>query len=674
MKPILANFAAVQAAASDGRTKAILFLPAGRHQITPYVRGEATPIDVLVDEATAAVIENQRAVLAARGEPPFFSPSHQSATPWFNVDSFKWETRRGLDGKEHSGVWAFGRYADPSVPAKVGTVLPYFSPEFWVDNYLGRPARIIAREDARQNMGGFVDQPAFPMPPVPVQAAAGDNSAPVAAGAVADSNQPQNQNTDPMKKSWLLHNQLPADGGGGTAAAAPVQAAAAPAVSPATAAAPATPTPVQASAADLAELQRLRAEKQAGIEREADAAVAVMAANGLIAPKDEAAKADWRKSFIADPSLIERATKLPSAVPTARMVQAAGSVLVVAEDVKRVVQAYGATSSALERAQLWAADLRGRFKGEFERAIQAANSIGTLSGDLVVQQSLDNLLHQFPMLSRVVTDFSGAGAMKGQNIVTRVRGQRAASTYSEETGYAAGNASHTDVEVTIDTHIYDQVAFNANELASTRRKLFDEEEEGMHYSLGLAITDALYALITTGNYTLTPVTKSLVEFGRDSIVDMKTSLHTAKVYGGTRTLLLNSSYYGATEKDTTVINNQSNPAAAQVFAQSKLPPIAEFSPFEAGNLPTTGNLVGFGFRQDAMLLATRVPNDYTNALPGVPSTGLVQVVTQPETGLSVLVTKYVDHDLGTAKMRVAIIYGVAKARATAGVILRSAAP
>lgn len=667
MNSILANFAAIQAAASDGRSKAILFMPAGRHQITPWVGGKPAPLDVLVDEAAAAAIEQQRAVLAAGGSSVFFSPSHQSSSKWFNVDVFEWGTRADKTGAQHTGIWASGSYADATIPAKVGAVLPYFSPEFFVDHLDGKPAKVIANPRARINMGGFVDQPAFPMPPVPVQAAAGDNSAPVAAGAVADSNQPNNTNQDPMKKIRILLDPNPAAGGGG-AAPAPVQAAAAPA---AAAAAPAPDAAVQAS---LAELAALRAEKQARVEREADAAVAVCAAKGIIPAKDEAAKAEWRKSFIADPGLAARMQALPAVVPEGRVVQAAGSVAVVSEDVKRVVQAYSAAGTPKERATLWASDLRGRFKGEFERAIQAANSIGTLSGDLVVQQSLDNLLYQFPMLSRVVTDFSGAGAMKGQTIVTRVRGQRAVQTYSEETGYAAGNASHTDVEVTIDTHVYDQVAFNANELASTRRKLFEEEEEGMHYSIGLALTDALYALITTGNYTNTPVTKGLVEYGRDTIVDMKTTLHTAKVYGGTRTLLLNSSYYGATEKDTTVINNQSNPAAAQVFAQSKLPKIAEFDPFEAGNLPTTGNLVGFGFRQDAMLLATRVPSDYTTALPGVPSTGLVQVVTQPETGLSVLVTKYVDHDLGTAKMRVAIIYGVAKARATAGVILRSAAP
>lgn len=676
MKPIFsAPFAAVQAAASDARgRKSILYMPAGRWQITPWIGGTPQPLDVLVEPAAAREIEQQRAVQAQGGARAYFSPSHQSSQPWFEVEGFEWATRADKTGQTHTGIWASGSFTEAGARGMAANVFPYFSPEFFVDSLDGKPARVVANPNARLNMGGFVDNPAFPMPPVPVQAAAGENSAPVAAGAVADSNQPQQTNQTDMKKSWLLLDPTPAAGGGGSAAATPVQAAATPPAAAATPAAPAAAAPSAVQAAEAAELAALRAEKTARIEREAEAAVAVMAANGHIAPHDEAAKKQWRADFIANPALIERATKLPKALPQGQIIQAAGGqVLVVSEDIKRVIQAYGATPDATQRGQLWAADLRKRFKDEFDRVVQAANSLGTLTGDLVVQQSLDNLLYKFPMLARVSTDFSGENASFNQGIVTRTRSTRTAQDYNTTTGYANQDKTDTNVTVTINAHKYDQVGFNANELASTRRQLFAEEEEGMFYSLGLAMVDALYALITTGNFTNTPVTKSALDFGRDSVVDMKTTLHTAKVYGGVRTLLLNSTYHGVLEKDTTVISNLSNPNAGQVFSRGVLPEIAGFTPFEAGNLPTTGNLTGFGFRADALCIASRIPNDYATALAGVPATGVMQVITQPETGLSVLVTKYVDHDLGQAKMRAAVMYGVAKGQALSGVILRSAA-
>lgn len=665
--PILthAPFAIIQAAASDGR-KALLFLPAGRHQIQPFVDGQPAPVDVLIEPEAAEIMERQRVVQASAGKAPFFSPSHQSNQPWFTVEAFEWGTRADKTGREHTGVWAAGQFTEAG--QKGVAIFPFFSPEFSIRD-TAAPVRPIFNPHARPNMGGFVDAPAFQaMPPVTVQAAQAYPSAPAAVGAVADSNpsnQTNNQNS-PMKKSWLL-NQHPADGGG--AAAPVVQAAAAPAVP----AAPAAPAVVQASAAELAELNRLREEDKARREREADAFVVQCCANGLIPAKDEAAKAQWKKDFIANPDLGARLAKVQAA-PVGRLVQAGkSSVEVVNEDVVRVVQAYNAAPDHVERAALWKHELRKRFKPEFDRIVQASSSFGTLAGDLVVQQSLDNLLYRFPEITRLSTNFSAEAASFNQNITTRTRTQRTAGSYSTDNGYVSGDKTDTDVQVVINAHKFDQVTLNVNTLGSTRRALFDEEEESMFYSVGKAIVDDLYALFTTTNYTNTPVTKSLVDFARDTVVDLKVALNNQKVFGGKRTLLLNSSYYGQLEKDLTVVSNLINPQAGQAIGTSKLPPIAEFDIFEAGNLPTTGNLTGFGFRADAVCMAARIPGDYVTALPGVPATGLVSVVTQPETGLSMQVVKYVDHQMGSATMRVALMYGVAKGRVAAGQILRSGA-
>lgn len=365
---------------------------------------------------------------------------------------------------------------------------------------------------------------------------------------------------------------------------------------------------------------------------------------------------------------------LPAALPQGRIVQASrADVQITGEDIKHAVQAYKAAGDHKARASVWAADLRPRFRAEFERAIQAANSLGDLSGDLILQQSLDNILYQFPLLSRISTNFSGEGALLSQTITTRLRAQRTATDFVTADGYVAGDATHTDVDIVIDKHKYDMVTFSVTDLAKTRRDLFGEEEEGMLYSVVKAMIDDLYALITTANFTNTPTTKSLLDFGRDTIVDMKVALHNAKVFGGVRTLLLNSNYYGAAEKDVVIINNQSNPSAAQVFGASKLPTIAEFAPFEAGNLPTTGNLTGFGFRADALAMASRLPSDYTTAIPGLPSTGVVSTIMHPESGLSLQKVAYLNHQMGNASARVALMYGVAKGRAVAGQILRSAA-
>jgi hypothetical protein len=74
-----------------------------------------------------------------------------------------------------------------------------------------------------------------------------------------------------------------------------------------------------------------------------------------------------------------------------------------------------------------------------------------------------------------------------------------------------------------------------------------------------------------------------------------------------------------------------------------------------------------------MVLATRLPTDYASVFPEASGGGSVVTVTNPDTGMSVALAKYIDHVKGQASMRVAIMYGVAKGQIAAGQILRSGA-
>ena len=93
---------------------------------------------------------------------------------------------------------------------------------------------------------------------------------------------------------------------------------------------------------------------------------------------------------------------------------------------------------------------------------------------------------------------------------------------------------------------------------------------------------------------------------------------------------------------------------------------------EAANLPTNnGNITGFACGKSALVLASRVPNDYTSVLPGA-SYGNVQVVTDPDLGISVMLVQYVNHQLGSATQRIALMYGTAAGQGAAGQLLKAA--
>jgi hypothetical protein len=102
-----------------------------------------------------------------------------------------------------------------------------------------------------------------------------------------------------------------------------------------------------------------------------------------------------------------------------------------------------------------------------------------------------------------------------------------------------------------------------------------------------------------------------------------------------------------------------------------MPPVGGFDVVRAINLPGTGNLTGFGFRKDALVVATRLPEDYTRAFPGA-AHGSVSVVTNPDTGISVQKVDFVDHRLAKALSRIAWAYGVAKGNGLSGQRLVSA--
>ena len=71
------------------------------------------------------------------------------------------------------------------------------------------------------------------------------------------------------------------------------------------------------------------------------------------------------------------------------------------------------------------------------------------------------------------------------------------------------------------------------------------------------------------------------------------------------------------------------------------------------------------------MIAARLPNDYASILPGA-SYGSVTTITDPDLGLSVMQVQYVDHKLGFAESRMALMYGVAAGQVNAGQRLISA--
>jgi len=315
-------------------------------------------------------------------------------------------------------------------------------------------------------------------------------------------------------------------------------------------------------------------------------------------------------------------------------------------------------------------------------AIKAADvtdaNLATLAGSLVTQRVLELLKFTFPALTAFSTDFSDQGATYGQTIITRTITVPSVTDYNTTTGWASSTAATVDVPVTINKNKGVQIEFNEQLLASTARRLFDEFAAAQAYALAKQMVDDIYSNITDANFTNNSVVAT-ASFTRGSLVDMGTqlSLKGVPLYPGSRFALLYSTVYGKLQQDTTLMNLAAYQEAGLIKGPTSGPQypitIAGFNVYDCPNMPTNnGNVTGFVGSRSALVIVSRLPNDYSTVMPGA-GNGTVMAVTDPDLGLSVQLAQFVDNKLGRAYSRIALMYGTAAGQGNAGRLLKAAA-
>ena len=667
-------------------------MPGGVHEIAASQGGKPVRVRVLVDRQTAIAAQQALSRLTAAGrQRPFFDFDHANGRAAGWPRNFAWR-----DDPE-PGVYAEVEWSSSGAEAIRGHDYRAFSPAFYVDSK--DPARVTG---IPMNAGALVNDPAFrQIQPIWSKAAP---------------NQP-NRSMNYRKKLIAclaaiaaLQNERKTlaaqpDQAGGAAIAAKdaeiqerfveagrLQAEIDAESAPGTDGAPLNPLRVEiadATAAleakdtEIAELRSKVTKAEADLktrrEQDADAAVKAAVARGAIPAGNADLQKSWRDDLVANPESIKRleaiagnpvlsAGRLTSSQP------AAGQVTITREDSLIVLKAYHAEKDPAERGRLYGREIRARIeRGEDLPIEAAANTLGTLAADLVSQRALDLLVLQFPMLSSISTDFSAEPIKYGKKVSTRIVSVPTVGTYHTTNGYVSQDTTTTDVDVTIDQHKFVQHEFGANELSGTTRNLWTEMAPAMAYALGKDLVDALYALITAANYTATATTITAANFDRAGVIKIAKALTGRGVPMVGRALLLNPDYYAALHEDPAIVSLAAYQQAG-VITQGQMPPVHNFRVYEAVNLPTTGNLGGFGVYPSAWAMATRLPAEYATSIPGATGGGVVNVITEPNTGLSVHQVMFVNHQLGKAYGRVAWMYGVAKADINAGQRLISAAP
>lgn len=350
------------------------------------------------------------------------------------------------------------------------------------------------------------------------------------------------------------------------------------------------------------------------------------------------------------------------------------------------------------------------------------SQLGTLATGLVIQQNLGFLVKKLAWIHSLTTDFSAMPVRFGSSILTRYITPPNVLTYVPGTGYTSDSTaisnsstgttqsdgttyagtrtssvpSTTDVPVKLDMHKGVELEFPVTKLALTARNLVTEQQAAQTYSLALAINQFVLGKLFAGTWTgaKSSYTKALNDWDMKGMIDLKNALTINQTPDVGRFALLHSFYHDKLLGDTNLLSAKAILALINKdessFESGELPSLFGVKPLEsqlasatsAGVLttwvdptsPSTTNIVGFAGDASSMVFVSRVPQDY-NALAnamGVPATAAVEIVTEPDSGLSMLIVRYVDNGKASIVVRAALMYGAAQGDPRKGVIIKLA--
>jgi hypothetical protein len=311
------------------------------------------------------------------------------------------------------------------------------------------------------------------------------------------------------------------------------------------------------------------------------------------------------------------------------------------------------------------------------------NTLGTLATATIVQEALDLVFTIRPILKNVsmgFTDRNGSPiAAYNQAVKTRTLGIPTVQNF----GGTISARADTDVSVTLNN--FKEVGYNYTpaEYSGTNRDLVREAAIPLATAFANAMVDAISALWTIGNFPTrtgadavangATVSKTLKAAGWDytHLVDVRSTLNKAGVPQSNRFYVGNSDVYGSMLTDLRIVGYLNNPANQGAIASGKLPNVANFALAEYSALPTTGNLVGFAGTPDSTVYAARVPRDPREVIPGLPIPGNLGVITEPKTGLSVMVLEYITMSDLSITTKLVWMYGTAVGNANNGQLICS---
>ena len=391
----------------------------------------------------------------------------------------------------------------------------------------------------------------------------------------------------------------------------------------------------------------------------------------------------------------------------------------------------GAFQLAQERSLILKTDLAPVMSGEADfrlnDIVQAADvsdpdsQVGTLATGLVLMRNLGYLVNKLAWIRYLTTDMRNEPVLFGQPVFTRYITPPGVLTFIPGVGFTSdattiNNAgagtvqsgiatqtsgtvtksvpSTTDVTVTCNQFKGTQIEFGMNRLAATARSLFAEQLGAQTYALAEHINQHVLAKIFAATWTgtKTSLTKALGDWNLKALIQLKSYLGISKVPDVGRFALMHTFYHDKLMEDSNLLSAKAILSLikqdAGRFESAELPTLFGVKALESqlaaatdGTLgsftddaaPGTINQVGFAGNMSSMVFVSRIPQDFIQSGQqlGVPQTAAVEIFTEPDSGLSVMLYKYYDLGKMSVNCTVCLMYGAAQGDPRVGIVLKN---
>lgn len=285
-----------------------------------------------------------------------------------------------------------------------------------------------------------------------------------------------------------------------------------------------------------------------------------------------------------------------------------------------------------------------------------ANSLGTLSSDLILQESLDNPFKDIPWLKDISTDFSAKPILFGQTVLTRIQGVSSVQPF----GSAPTAVDDLDVPVTLngDNQVFEN--FTSEQLNSTNRNLIQERAEPISNAIGTYLAGQVAALVTPANYP------------NEAVVDANPATYNSLVLlrkvmkkrgiPGPYFMIPNSDIYAQFLEDLRLIANYISAGNSEAVSGGVLGAKAGFRNIqEYPDLPGANNLLGVALSRGALVLVVRPPENPEKVFGGgvtFPG-GRISYVTNVRTGFTIAAAEFINQADWSANVQMRFFSGQA---------------